>query len=359
MKNRYFRIAAITIAFVLCCITYVTLLTSKPIAYAEELAATELGKLNYSDGSKYEGGIENGMTRNGTGTFTWSTGESYEGTWINDIQTGTGKMIWPGLGVYEGEFLNGKRQGHGIFTWTYENEPEAGKPISFEGEWENDRIGSAGKMTFANLGIYEGEFSGGLRSGKGTFTWDNGDQYYGVWADDRINGDGILTLMDGSTVLEGKFANNVLSKGTVTYAVEGGTATRNVLSGKTQAGVTIVYQDNTKVVGNLKGKEFTGNVTITYASGDMYVGTLSNGLKAGKGIYTWKSGAHYTGAWANDKMHGTGKYYYEKDEKTRYLSGSFVDGLPSGTLVYVSEKKLQYNTVWKDGKCTSITYKKN
>ncbi len=358
MKNKYIKALVIAIALVVCFAICVSLLAGKQMAYADELAVTESGKLNYSDGSKYEGSIENGMTRNGTGTFTWGTGESYEGTWVNDVQAGTGKMMWPGLGVYEGEFQNGKRHGHGVFTWMYDDEPAAGKPISFEGEWDNDRIGSTGKMTFAKLGIYEGEFSGGVRSGKGTFTWDNGDQYYGIWANDHINGEGILTLMDGSTVLEGKFANNVLSKGTVTYAVEGGTAIRNVLNGKTQAGVTIVYQDDTRVVGTLKGKEFSGNVTVTYASGDIYVGTLNNGLKSGKGTYTWKSGAHYVGNWANDKMHGTGKYYYEKDESMRYLSGTFVDGIPSGTLTYISEKKLQYNTVWKDGKCTSITYKK-
>lgn len=358
MRNRYIRIAALVVSFVLCCAGCVALLAGKPMAVADELAATESGILNYSDGSKYEGDIENGMTRNGTGTFTWNTGESYEGTWVNDVQSGKGKMVWPGLGVYEGEFQNGKRQGYGVFTWTYGDEPEAGKPVSFEGEWVNDRIGSSGKMTFAKLGIYEGEFSNGMRAGKGTFTWDNGDQYYGIWANDQIAGEGILTLMDGSTVLEGKFANNVLAKGTVSYAVEGGTATREVASGKPQPGVTIVYQDDTKVVGTLQGKEFTGKVTVTYASGDTYVGTLSKGLKSGKGTYTWKSGAHYVGAWANDKMSGTGKYYYTKDENKLYLSGTFKDGIPTGTLIYVSEKKLQYNTVWKNGKCTSITYKK-
>lgn len=356
MKNRHIKVTTIVVAFLLCCMGFMTLLTGKPLTIAEELATTESGRLNYSDGSYYEGDIENGMTRNGVGTFSWSTGESYEGTWENDIQSGTGKMIWPGLGVYEGEFQNGKRQGYGIFTWLYDDDPTVGKPVSFEGEWKDDHIGSNGKMVFSALGIYEGEFSGGIRSGKGTFTWDNGDQYYGIWTNDHIGGEGILTLMDG-TILEGQFSNNQLSKGTVTYVVEGGMATRNVLNGKPQSGVTIVYQDDTKVIGTLKGKDFVGNVTITYASGDSYVGTLKNGLKSGKGTYTWKSGAHYTGGWENDKMSGTGKYYYGATESINYLSGTFKDGIPSGTLLYVSEKKLQYNTVWKDGKCTSIKYK--
>ena len=57
-------------------------------------------------------------------------------------------------------------------------------------------------------------------------------------------------------------------------------------------------------------------------------------------------------------MSGTGKYYFGEDEKILFLSGKFLDGKPNGTLIYVSEKRLQYNTVWENGKCTSITYKK-
>ena len=358
LKDRKFsRAVAIVIAFVICFTGGITLLAFKPVAIAEAISTTEGTKLDYSDGSHYEGDVEAGEIRNGTGSYSWSTGETYEGTWVNDVQSGNGKMVWPGLGTYTGQFQNGKRHGRGAFTWIYDGEPTTGQPISFDGEWEDDHIGSSGKMVFANLGIYEGGFSKGVREGQGTFTWDNGDQYFGMWAKDRISGDGILTLADGS-LLEGQFNNNLLNRGTVTYAVDGGIATRNVLNGKLQSAVTIVYQDDTTVVGTLKGQEFVGNVTISYASGDSYVGALKNGIKSGKGTYTWKNGAHYVGEWSNDKMSGTGKYYYEKDESKNYLCGTFKDGLPLGTLIYVSDKKLQYNTVWQDGKCTNITYKK-
>lgn len=358
LKNsRFSKGIAIVLAFAVCFIVCMSLLADKPEALAEGVSNTETINLNYSDGAHYEGSVEAGEIRHGTGSLTWSTGESYEGTWVNDVQSGDGKMVWPGLGIYTGQFQNGKRQGHGIFTWTYDGALVTGQPVSFDGEWEDDHIGSSGTMVFANLGIYEGEFSKGSRSGQGTFTWDNGDQYFGTWAKDQISGEGILTLKDGS-LLEGQFNNNLLTKGTVTYAVDGGMATRNVLNGKPQSAVTIVYRDDTTVVGTLKGQEFTGNVTITYASGDSYVGTLKKGVKSGKGTYTWINGAHYVGSWSNDKMSGTGKYYYGKDESKNYLSGTFKDGLPFGTLTYVSDKKLQYNTVWKDGKCTSITYKK-
>lgn len=354
------RIIVFLVAFVLCFSGSLILLTSNQsniqTALAEDVQGADSGQLNYSDGTQYNGDILFGRIRNGTGSYTWSTGESYEGTWENDAPSGTGKMVWPGLGVYEGEFAAGKRHGHGVFTWTYETDPVSGQPLSFDGDWANDKIGSSGTMTFANLGVYEGEFANGIRSGIGVFTWDNGDQYYGAWANDQIEGEGILTLADG-TVLEGTFSKSILTKGTATYAVDGGKATRDILKGKTQATVQIAYDNGTVVSGKLNGEEFTGNVTITYASGDKYFGTLVSGFKSGKGTYTWSSGAHYVGEWSNDKMNGTGKYYYTSDETILYLTGSFVNGSPDGSLIYVSDNKLKYQTVWKNGDCTKITYK--
>ena len=360
MKKTSSRIAAALLSFVLLYTGCLLLLGNGKLylnnVIAEDILSSE-GKLNYSDGSFYEGEVLYGRIRTGSGSFTWSTGETYEGSWENDMQTGEGKMVWPGLGVYEGQFVNGKREGKGTFTWTYDGEPEAGQPLSYQGEWTNDQIGPTGTITFAELGIYEGEFSKNARNGNGSFTWDNGDQYYGTWQNDQINGTGVFTAADG-TLLEGTFAKNVLSKGTATYAVDGGKATRDIQGGKTQASVTIVYDNGTIVSGKLKGDEFTGNVSISYPSGDTYVGTISAGVKSGKGTYTWSNGAHYTGDWVADKMSGSGKYFYGSDESNTYLTGTFSNGLPSGTLTYISEKKLKYETIWSNGECTSIKYKR-
>lgn len=326
-------------------------------AKAEMTLETETGILHYSDGAMYAGEYLPGSIRSGVGTYTWSTGEVYTGSWQDDQLSGEGKMTWPGLGVYEGSFENGKRQGEGMFTWMYDGAPEEGQPISFQGLWEKDKIGASGTLILAGTGTYVGEFARQSRNGEGTFTWENGDVYTGKWINDAISGNGTLTLADG-TILEGQFSNGTLSRGTVTYAVTRGTAVRNVTSGKVQAQTTITYEDGTIVSGRLKENAFEGSVTITYASGDTYVGTLVYGVKDGKGTYTWKNGAHYVGEWFNDQMCGTGKYYYTSNETHTYLSGSFQDGLPEGKLTYVSDKKLKYSTTWSNGKCTSIQYVK-
>ena len=348
------------VCFLLCFALCYPLLTHSTIptgnAIAESLSAPVHGTLTYSDQSVYEGDILNGDTRTGTGTFTWATGEVYKGTWEEDTMVGSGKMTWPDLGVYEGEFLNNKRQGNGTFTWFYDGEPENGAPVSYTGDWINDKIGSHGTLVLAGIGTYEGDFSKQIRSGDGTFTWLNGDIYTGAWANDVITGEGTLRLADG-TVLAGTFQRGVLYNGTVTYNINKGIVKRNVKGGKVDAAVTIKYSDGTIVEGRLVNQAFSGNVTITYGkSGDTYVGNIVDGVKCGKGTYTWKNGAHYVGTWSDDLMSGTGKYYYQASEKNNYLSGNFVNGHPDGTLTYVSSKNLKYKTIWRNGSCVSVTY---
>ena len=330
---------------------------SLPFTAPAESAADQTinGTLYYSDESVYEGDILNERIRNGTGSFTWSTGEIYSGEWENDIINGEGTLTWPGLGVYEGDFVNGKREGRGTFTWTYEGEPEDGYPVSYEGEWTEDQIGPTGTLILAGIGTYTGEFSRQMRNGEGTFTWTNGDIYSGKWSNDLIHGEGTLITAD-NTILDGTFYQGYLANGTITYPVNGGSAVRNVNNARVLEGATITYQDGTIVKGNIRNKEFYGNVTITYANGDIYVGTLKDGLKDGKGIYTWRSGAHYSGAWSEDKMNGEGIYYYSSNERILYLSGTFQAGSPAGTLTYVGDNGLKYKTTWKNGSCINIQY---
>ena len=53
---------------------------------------------------------------------------------------------------------------------------------------------------------YEGSFYNGLRNGQGTFI-NNYGTYIGNWAHDLKDGDGVLTLPDGS-ILKGSWKND-------------------------------------------------------------------------------------------------------------------------------------------------------
>ena len=66
----------------------------------------------------------------------------------------------------------------------------------FTGLYQNDKRVS-GKMVYANGEIYEGEFNGDIRHGKGIMTSVKGDIYEGTFESGLKNGMGILKLVNG------------------------------------------------------------------------------------------------------------------------------------------------------------------
>jgi hypothetical protein len=57
-------------------------------------------------------------------------------------------------------------------------------------------------------GTYEGEFFGGLRSGRGARVYGTGERYVGRWRLGKRHGEGTLTYRDGSR-FEGTFVDGV------------------------------------------------------------------------------------------------------------------------------------------------------
>ncbi len=49
----------------------------------------------------------------GKGLFTWKSGKTYEGDWVDNRMNGKGIMKWPDGRVYNGEFVNDLRSGKG------------------------------------------------------------------------------------------------------------------------------------------------------------------------------------------------------------------------------------------------------
>ena len=66
---------------------------------------------------------------------------------------------------------------------------------------DKDKFSGYSKYTYRSssaevLGVYEGEFKNGKRSGSGEYSWENGDYYSGTWLDDKFNGTGYLKKSD-------------------------------------------------------------------------------------------------------------------------------------------------------------------
>ena len=113
------------------------------------------GRLNWRDGSYYEGSFNENDKFNGKGIYFWgNTKEKYDGEWFKGEMNGQGKMYYSDGSFYEGQFFYNKKQGYGKYIW--------GGNIKkyYCGEWKNDFMDGKGKYVFGDI-VKEGLWNKG------------------------------------------------------------------------------------------------------------------------------------------------------------------------------------------------------
>lgn len=120
------------------------------------------GKIEYIDGSVYEGTFKAGK-KNGYGSLTYgTTGDHYEGKFVGDRKQGKGK------------YVSGDRK------------------TSYDGEWLEDMPSGFGKMIYSDGSSYDGFFVRGMKFGSGTFKDTNGNiSYIGEYYNNLKHGKGV------------------------------------------------------------------------------------------------------------------------------------------------------------------------
>ncbi len=118
--------------------------------------------------------------RHGQGVSINNHGVVYNGSWINDRKEGKGIETKADGSVYVGDWKDDKRHGNGIDTNT------AGS-FKYEGQWRLNLRHGKGKLV-NSVGVYEGDFANGKRSGEGFMAYDDGRTYDGQWANDLREG---------------------------------------------------------------------------------------------------------------------------------------------------------------------------
>jgi hypothetical protein len=110
--------------------------------------------------------------------------ETYEGTCVNGLANGLGSAT--GIARYVGEFKNGMKHGKGTKVWLngdrysgdFFEDVKQGKGVYIWG----DKSNWPGER-------YEGEYQNDKRNGYGIYEWRQyGDRYAGPWKDDQIAG---------------------------------------------------------------------------------------------------------------------------------------------------------------------------
>lgn len=136
------------------------------------------------------------------------------------------------------------------------------------------------RIKYDNGDVYTGYFKAGIRHGKGgSYTWANGDKYFGEWLNGKRTGRGIYTWADGNS-FEGKFDDGKRVDGLGIYT----------------------WKNGTNYKGNFANNLMHGKGTLFYATGGWYTGDFVKGKRHGKGkLYNAKGTLVYDGLWEQDK----------------------------------------------------------
>lgn len=201
-----------------------------------EKGSIKSGKIFYVNGDTYNGAIILISMKSGYGTYTWADGRRYEGNWkYNDMegegtlykadgtidQAGTwkaNKLVKSSVpaapsastapaepeassitkvtnepytmvtskfsvaGTYTGQWKDGKPNGEGTMTMTQSDERWDKGDTLYSAKWVNGLIEGYGQWRSAVDGAYDGNFSKGLKSGKGKMWFSDGTVYDGQWS---------------------------------------------------------------------------------------------------------------------------------------------------------------------------------
>ncbi|APD11266.1 hypothetical protein UC34_25305 [Pandoraea vervacti] len=248
-------------------------------------------KNGFADGPGVEEWFKNGVfdqrlngelshgKRSGVGTYTWASGNRYEGPFVNDERTGKGKFSWASGATYEGDFVAGKRTGRGIYVW-----PNGDR---YEGDFVNDERTGKGKLRWVSGTTYEGDFIAGKLTGKGIYVWPDGNRYEGDMVDAKREGQGYLLEANGNSY-RGQWADNMVDgPGAVTFAGDGSVRAGQFVKGKifdgtdTRADGTLIATYSGGVRTSATDSSDDGPGVLSFVAG--LLGAAAQGVASGGG----------------------------------------------------------------------------
>ena len=162
--------------------------------------------------------------------------------------------------------------------------------------------------------LYEGEFEGELRAGRGRLYYPSGGiKYTGEWESDNPSGMGVLFYENGAKFYEGKWLGGSACGQGVLYTDTGRIEYEGQFEDSKKNGIgTIYYEDGVKYKGEWILDKKSGFGSLYYASGELnYRGSWKDSKREGSGtIFGNDNLILYKGEFCNDKKHGRGRSYY-------------------------------------------------
>ncbi len=261
------------------------------------------------------GGCISGNCYNGKGTFKYSDGSKYTGTFFKGKPHGQGTYLHRDGSVYTGEFHNGEKNGEGYIRFAGGDE--------YTGHFEHGTLSGKGIMTYRKGDRYEGSWNNGKPSGYGVYSFSDGDVYTGEFLDGQFNGRGKILRMDGSYYDGAWVRNKKHGQGVVfqngrksvhTYDMNILTSEKDINRENDHTAVAESKEKIKPAGSNLKDctSLYCHNETGTYRylDGSVYTGQFVDGEGSGTGRCNYADGSYYEGGWKNHSPHGRGTMHF-------------------------------------------------
>ena len=169
--------------------------------------------------------------------------------------------------MYIGRLLDGKLIGIGSYIFQPSEDDDSSINTEYIGNFVNGVREGRGSFTFSNGNEYIGNFKANKSDGIGRIKYNNGDEYLGNWIEGRKEGLGIYTWSDG-----------------------------------------YIY------IGDFKDGKMDGNGSCFNSKGELiYDGEWKLGQIHGKGKYIWNRNKWYEGDFQQGEKHGEGTFYLNGD----------------------------------------------
>ncbi|KAL4483005.1 hypothetical protein ABPG74_019031 [Tetrahymena malaccensis] len=291
--------------------------------------------VQYTDGRKYEGYLQNEM-RNGKGKIYFnqtSPYKMYQGDWLNDKIEGFGIFEFKNGDIYEGNFINNYFKGKGICFY---NENSIYK--KYEGEWNDNKYEGYGILELKSGDRYEGNFKSGLKQGKGKYFYEESSQfkqYSGEFSDDKMEGYGIFEWRNGD-ICEGYLKNNYFNGKGVKRFNENSPYqlyTGDFVNDRMEGYGVFEYRNGDKYEGYLKNNNFNGQGVYHFNENSIfkkYNGEWVNDKIEGYGILNYRDGDRYEGNFKNNQRVGKGQHFYNEKSIKKIYKGDYNDNKMEG-----------------------------
>jgi len=225
----------------------------------------------------------------GVREVTFADGAIYRGGMRGTNLHGKGEYVSKAF-KYEGEFSDGLKQGRGVYVWDNGDR--------YDGRFANDRPDGSGKYHFANGDSYEGEVKAGVIVGRGTYSTKEGDVFEGSFQGGKPHGVGIYRFASGDRY-EGEMDQGRLQGRGRYVARSGDRIEAPFVDGKAQGIGTYHFANGDRYEGEIVGGALSGQGVYYYKSGLKYEGEIRAGQPQGKGVFWFQDGSRFEGQFEN------------------------------------------------------------